>query len=263
MSSPFSGMDPYLEGHLWPDVHHGLAYAIRRQIVPRIRGRYVARIEVSLIEDPTPEAEIGILYPDVEVLAPREPTHPTPGTLPSHHEPEATTAPLTIPAMETIEVRIPSVEIRDLAGDRLVTSIEILPPVNKREPGLSAYRKKRQRLRRSSVHLLEIDFLRRGTRAIIHPRIPATTHLCSLTRAGSATTDLWPLPLGDPLPCLPVPLLAPDPDVILDLGAALAVVYDDAAYEDTIDYRVAPPPPELTQEEARRVDGSLRAAGRR
>ena len=68
MSSPFPGTDPYLEGHLWPDVHRALAGEIRRRLVPLLRPRYVARLEVYVVEDETPEIEIGILYPDVEVL---------------------------------------------------------------------------------------------------------------------------------------------------------------------------------------------------
>ncbi len=35
MVSPFPGMDPYLEGHLWPDTHHALAGKIRQQLAPR------------------------------------------------------------------------------------------------------------------------------------------------------------------------------------------------------------------------------------
>lgn len=31
MASPFPGMDPYLEGDLWPDVHHALASQIRNR----------------------------------------------------------------------------------------------------------------------------------------------------------------------------------------------------------------------------------------
>lgn len=36
MPSPFPGMDPYLEGHLWPDVHNSLAYLISVQLTPRV-----------------------------------------------------------------------------------------------------------------------------------------------------------------------------------------------------------------------------------
>jgi hypothetical protein len=37
-------MDPYLEGHLWPDVHHALAAKIRQQLTPMLRPRYLARL---------------------------------------------------------------------------------------------------------------------------------------------------------------------------------------------------------------------------
>lgn len=43
--SPFPGMDPYLEGHLWPDAHNDLTSAIRELIAPLIAPKYVARIE--------------------------------------------------------------------------------------------------------------------------------------------------------------------------------------------------------------------------
>jgi|GEM_PF-293067 len=68
MPSPFPGMDPYLEGYLWPDVHHRLATQISRQLAPQIQPNYVARLEISVIEDTTFTAEVGVMYPDVEVL---------------------------------------------------------------------------------------------------------------------------------------------------------------------------------------------------
>jgi len=42
--------------------------------------------------------------------------------------------------------------------------------------------------------------------------------------------------LADRLPVLPVPLLEPDPDVPLDLGAVVASVYERGAYASQIDY---------------------------
>ncbi len=63
MPSPFPGMDPYLEGYLWPDVHHRLATQISDQLMPVLRPRYVARIEIQVVQDATPEADIGIMYP--------------------------------------------------------------------------------------------------------------------------------------------------------------------------------------------------------
>lgn len=57
MPSPFPGMDPYLEGYLWPDVHHVLANKIRQQLAPRLRPNYLAHLEIYLAEDPFPDAE--------------------------------------------------------------------------------------------------------------------------------------------------------------------------------------------------------------
>jgi hypothetical protein len=49
---------------------------------------------------------------------------------------------------------------------------------------------------------------------------------------------------------VPVPLHAPDPDVPLELGAALASIYDEAAYDLSIDYTQAVPPPALAPADA-------------
>ena len=57
--SPFPGMDPYLEGDLWPDMHHALAAQIRRQLMPVILPKYVARISRYIVEDHFPESEAG------------------------------------------------------------------------------------------------------------------------------------------------------------------------------------------------------------
>ncbi len=67
MPSPFPGMDPYLEGPLWPDVHHALASQIRRQIVSQLPSRYVARIETQIIIDRGARSELSIVYPDPDV----------------------------------------------------------------------------------------------------------------------------------------------------------------------------------------------------
>ena len=266
MPSPFPGMDPYLEGYLWPDFHHRLATEISRQLTPRLRPRYVARLDIYLVEDTTPELEIGILYPDVEVVTTRQTGEPEPVPAPEAEGAAAaviTPPPLTVPALEPVEVRLVTVEIRDVARNELVTSIEILSPINKREPGLTKYREKRERLRRAGVHVLEIDLLRRGQRPLPHPRIPETAYRITLTRAGANRVEVWPITLRDPLPVLPVPLRPPDHDVPLDLGAALNTVYDEAAYELSIDYTEPPPPPPLSVEDAAWLEIQLQAAGLR
>ena len=60
---------------------------------------------------------------------------------------------------------------------------------------------------------------------------------------------MWPIQLHDKLPVLPVPLIQPDPDVALDLGAMVASVYERGGYDLVINYRESPPPaPSATPE---------------
>lgn len=251
MASPFPGMDPYLEGYLWPDVHHSLATQIRDQLMPQLRPRYVARIEIQVVQDESPEGEIGIMYPDVEIVQVRPRPAPPPtgyggaGILVA----EAPTTPETIAVTLTaVEVRLAAVHILDAAQNQLITSIEILSPVNKHEPGVTKYREKRQSLHEAGVHLLEIDLLRRGQRPVNHPRIPPSAYRVVLTRAKSSVGHVWALQLQDNLPVLPIPLRAPDNDITLDLGLALRTIYERAAYDLSINYREPPPPPTLSPE---------------
>ncbi len=253
MPSPFPGMDPYLEGYLWPDVHHRLATQISDQLMPLVRPRYVARLEIQVVFDDAPESEIGIMYPDVEVVQARQgalmqrsqtsqPRSSTAGTT------VMTPTSLSVPLLEA-EMRLATVEIRDTAENQLVSSIEILSPVNKREPGLSKYRDKRRRLRQAHVHILDIDLLRRGQRPLAHPRMSPHAYRVTLSRAAEPFADVWTMRLQDPLPVVPIPLRAPDADVPLDLATALATIYDRAAYDLSLNYREPPPPPSLSDEE--------------
>lgn len=247
MPSPFPGMDPYLEGYLWVDVHNALANKIRQQLTSKLRPRYTARLEIYLVQDTAPESEIGILYPDVEVLH-RNPTQ-QPSKLPFSSDRSSvvvTPAPLTLPMLQPIEVRIATVEIRDTANNTLVACIEILSPVNKREPGLTPYRQKRQRLHQANVHLIELDLLRRGIRPFVHPRLPDVPYLVTLIRAHANEVEIWPLHLQEVLPIIPVPLKAPDLDIPLDLSSALHDIYDEAAYDLSINYNEPPPNPPLS-----------------
>lgn len=56
-------------------------------------------------------------------------------------------------------------------------------------------------------------------------------------------SEIWPIALSDALPTIPIPLLLPDPDALVDLGPVLHNVYQRAGYEWRIDYTGAVPPP--------------------
>ena len=249
-----------------PDVHHRLATQISDQLMPLLRPHYVARIEIQVVPDETPEADIGIMYPDVEIVRARQSENAllsgstTVGALIATAQP-ITPAALPVPLLD-IEVRLATVEIRDTASNRLVTSIEILSPVNKREPGLSKYRDKRRQLHAAEVHILEVDLLRRGQRPLAHPRIPQSAYRITLIRATAHCADIWALRLQDALPVVPVPLRQPDRDMPLDLATALTTIYDRAAYDLSLNYAAPPPPPPLSTEEhtwvRQQIEGRLR-----
>ena len=246
MKSPFPGMNPWLEGYLWPDVHSGLARTIVELIAPKIAPNYVARIDVYTVDDTAPESEIGIMYPDVEILKCHnivsEPTI-------TYGEDVLTAPNVIIPTGFSIPVRIPVVEIRDRAKNKLITAIEILSPVNKREPGLKAYQKKRADLHKNGVNLLEIDLLRRGTRPFAHSKIPQSHYQVLLSRANTRQTDVWTINIQDRLPNVPIPLLPSEPDVILDLGKALSILFERRLYYLSTDYTTKPPPPVFEKED--------------
>lgn len=266
MPSPFPGMDPYLEHPaLWPDVHSRLATQISDQLAPLIEPRYVARLATRFVTDMLEPGEIGILYPDVDVVRART----TPRMVKEVKEaatrmgPAIVPAPLVLPAPVPTQVRLVTVEIRDAAGNELVAAIEILSPVNKREPGVAEYRRKREHVLGSQAHLLEIDLLRQGVRATRLTDLPDAPYFVFLTRADRrAQVEVWPIYLRAPLPVVPVPLRPPDADVSLDLDATLSAIYDRARYHLSIDYRREPVPP-LTEEDAQWADALLVEQGQR
>lgn len=251
-------MDPWLEGHVWPDVHHDLATRIKEQLVAQVVSNYLVRIETYTIEDTHPDEDVGILYPDVEILK------RNPGleivSEPAVAYAMTTPATFSIPNARPIEVRVPVVEIRDRENQKLITAIEVISPVNKRKPGLEGYRKKRTTLNRNGVHLLEIDLLRRGERPFNYPTLPRWAHyFVMLSRGGQLGMDVWAMSVHDSLPIVPVPLKTPDPDVRLDIGTALNAVYDSSRYELSVRYDAEPPPPAFSGEDREWLREILRA----
>jgi hypothetical protein len=237
MPSPFPGMDPYLEGDLWTSFHAPFATEIARQLMPRLRPKYVALQEKRF--EVVGEGAIAIesIFPDVGVA----------GTDFSAQEPigqAVATAPYLLQTV--MESRAPHawVEIRDAAGRRLVSTIEILSPWNKRGQGRVEYLEKRRKLLRSKSHLIEIDLLRRGRRLPMRDKLPPGSYYVLTGRAEQRPmVQVWPIGLDHPLPTIPIPLLAGDADVALDLQAAFQNVYDLGGFDLVLDYSKAPSVP--------------------
>lgn len=154
----------------------------------------------------------------------------------------------------------PWIEIRDVAGRSLVTTIEILSPWNKRGQGREEYLDKRRKLLRSSSHLIEIDLLRRGTRLPMKDPLPPASYYLFVARADERPmVNVWPIALDHPLPVLPVPLLEGDADVVLNLQSCFQNVYDLGGFDLVLDYSKPPPAP-LAADQAAWLAGRLRAA---
>ena len=252
MPSPFPGMDPYIEDpEIWSDFHGDLAAEIRADLNRGIQPRYVARLTPRVTYEEVEVSQTRVVRPDVGVWKPdREQSSGARAAQALAPSPVESAVPMELP------VHLYSVLVHETGTMQLVTSIEILSPVNKRRghEAHAGYIRKRRELLRSDVHLLEIDLLRGGERPPLEKPVPRAPYYVTLSRKDCRpAAQVWPIQLADELPVLPVPLLEPDPDASLDLGSIVKAVYERGAYERQIDYSRPPPPPELTPEEAASV----------
>ena len=255
MPSPFPGMDPYLEGKEWGSFHIELSSAVTRTLIPELRPRYYARTMPRFITD-WPEGTTTVrrdVYPDVSVTL-RETAVAW----------DSQTVAKPVQLKTVIPQKVPHyvVEIYDRENDDLVTAVEILSPANKRGKGFEEYVEKRERILQSNVHLVEIDLLRRGRRVPMIDPLPDAPYFIFLSRVETRpVVDVWPVLLSSPLPVIPIPLLAGDEDVLLDLQAVFTAVYDALDYASLIDYS-RPPEIPLADEWAAWATARLQSAGR-
>ncbi len=246
--SPFPGMDPYLESpDIWPDVHSSLMYIFREQLIPLLAPNYIAELQTQIVIDrvwENPPAAAKGAVPDVTVAQ-------KPKRLRETVVMAAPPAPIELRVPIDMSVEIASIHIRQREKDRIVAVIELLSPVNKRPgTGRQEYLEKRAAFLQTGVHFIEIDLLRKWPRMPFDSEPPASDYLAMARNAYEGTKCLvWPIGVRQSLPTLPVSLLRPDPDVPLDMGAALRTAYEHARYDLRIDY-TQPPDPPLSPENA-------------
>jgi len=250
-------MDPYIEHpEVWSDFHGGLAYEIRTELNRLLQPRYVARLVPRVTYELVEIDDQRSVRPDVGVWQPQPASEATGGGA-------AVIAAAPVESLVAMELPLRqfTVEVRETGTLRLVAVIEVLSPVNK-QPGHEAhdeYLRKRRELLRSGAHFMEIDLLRRGQRPPLERPVPVASYYVMLSRVQRRPrVEVWPIQLHEKLPTIPVPLLEPDPDAPLDLGALVAAVYERGAYARLIDYS-RPPEPPLSDAEAAWLDEHLRA----
>jgi hypothetical protein len=237
-------MDPYIEGcGLWEDFHPHLIEKIYERLADAVPERYLVRTgERSYLALVEPEGKASHAFlPDVGVTSPTglgTPTESAAGVALAESATEP--GPVTLRALIEEEYRETFIEIYESSpGQRLVTSIEVLSPSNKRRsaPGWEIYLRKRQALLLGRVNLVEIDLLRGGQRMPMLDPWPNSPYTLLVYR-GSMTQlcQVWPGYFHRPLPPIPVPLAKPDSDISLSLQPLIEAIYQRSRYERSIDY---------------------------
>jgi hypothetical protein len=234
-------MNPYLErASAWESFHLHFIPAVLEHLAAQLRPEYVVRIETRIyIHEPSAERRFAGIT-DAGITRP--PGAAAPGGV--------AVAPARVTILDAVEVqRVRYLTIRDRDGNDLVTVIELLSPTNKYAgPDREQYLGKRREILRSRAHFVEIDLLRGGPR--MPPDEMPTCDYCAVVSRVEERPEagVWPWRLRDPMPVVPIPLRAPDPDASLDLKAVIDHLYDRGRYANYI--YAGPPEPQLSPDDA-------------
>jgi hypothetical protein len=257
MPSPFPGMDPWLEGPYFGDLHSSLITYVREALNSAMPPGYTARgtYLVWMDDELRREPDVGAYGPD---LAP------------------GGTAVAALPGLAALGTRrAPEpreqvyLEIRGNQGERLVTAVEILSRSNKRPGGAGrkAYEDKQEEFRLGGVNLVEIDLLRAGahTTAVPLARLRRRAgafdyHVCVTVAGTPDRLHAAAFHLADRLPAFGIPLDPGVAPVVVDLQPMLDRAYDTGRYAQVVNYRRDPDPP-LTAEQKAWADAILKEKG--
>ncbi len=250
MTSPFPGMDPYIEDRgLWPDFHDDLIGEIKRAIAADLPSRYFVqtgeRSYIVLANEHGKDQKHFV--PDIGLAntSPGESGAPRRGST-AVAEPEMADAVAMRPFIDE-HFRENFIEVYEAdPGVRLVTCLEILSPSNKRKDtaGWDVYLRKRNALLLGSANFVEIDLLRGGQRMPMidpWPDSPYYVLLCRKRRAPNCTVVR--ADFRHPLPDVVVPLADSDPDIKLALQPMVEAVCERSRYFLRIDYSKPLTPP--------------------
>ncbi len=243
MASPFPGMDPYLEDPAtWTGVRAAILAAAFEQLGPAVRPRYAVRFEERVYVTGDDDPGYRLIVPDVRIVE-RDRVSPL--------RPFAASAAIAEPIRVTVpaaddEVHERSLHVIDVRDRSVVTVIELLSPTNKvaQSFGRASFLRKRREVLAGDAHWLEVDLLRDGLRTPRPANVPDTDYRAFLSRSGPPRDAyVWPIRLADRLPAVAVPLRGGDPDVPLDLQAAVAAAVERGSYDLDADYAADPVPP--------------------
>ena len=236
MKSPFPGMDPFLERH-WQDVHSTFMVYAKQRLNNQLPAELLARVEESLAVE-TDDGRNRVVYPDISVVE-QQTTFSGLQSEPASvavADPFEVPLPLEAPPQRRLEI------IDTGSGNRIVTVIELLSPVNKTMPtGRAAYRKKQSEYIQGMVNLVEIDLLRCGEFVLAMPEeewplVHQSPYKICIRRVNRPWVAAGiGIQLRDRLPNIAIPLRGQDRDVVLELQPIIDDCYRDGRYH-AIDY---------------------------
>lgn len=246
MKSPFPGMDPFLEDpNGWQDFHTKFLVEMSHTISTSVSPNFFVRVEERVYLTEPDFTKRQFYKPDVTVIKSPRSTRETTTAY------GIVTPPVTVEPLFDPEIKDRYLEILDAENREVVTTIELLSPINKRRgaPGYDEFWRKRRAVFESQTHWIEIDLLREGLRPY---RLEGKSNYYALLKRGGQweKLEVWFFNLRDKMPTIAVPLRPPFDDVPLDLQAVFDATYERAYYADSVDYSGEPPPPPLYETDA-------------
>ncbi len=236
VTSPFPGMDPYLEINPRWEVFHG--WFIRKLAEQNMGRARELGCEVDVersVYGREPTGEL-VLIGEPDVSARHDPESLVGlgsmrgGGAIALAEPEAIHEVVLDPdEMEAYKQEY--MVVRETGQwARVLAVVELLSFANKQGTYVPKYREKRSRFLSSAAHFMEIDFLRGGENPSrdLFPELPRTPYFIFVARKTGMgrNEEGYPLRLQDPLPVVGLPLGSGRPDLPLDLAAAFRSAFD-------------------------------------
>jgi hypothetical protein len=205
MSSPFPGMDPYLETpQRWAVFQHQFIAGLSDVLQPSIGDRYRLRTG-------------NRFYVNEQVLFT--------SILREEHREEYT-------------------EIRQRPSGRLISVVDLVSPSNRTTTtGRKEYLAKREEFRRQGAHVVELDLVLQGQSCLnlSLENVPEYDYLVSVSRAQHPDRfEVYTAKLQGRLPRFRLPLGSDDRDVVVDLQGIFNRCYDHH-FAGKIDYKQDPP----------------------
>lgn len=257
MTSPFPGMDPYIEScGYFSEFHTSMICLLRDELNAQLPRGFAASTDLHVwVQGPEEPTERSVREPDVYVTGRKRGKSTDAGQV-GLLDPET----ITLNSVQSKKRRY--VKIEDLASRRVLTVIELLSPSNKvAGKDRTTYLAKRDECLASRVSFVEIDLLRGGRRLPFGDPPPVIDdHYVMICRAWQyPLAGIYRFSLREKLPEIPIPVTEEIPDVRIALQPLVDRAYEGARYNEKLDYD-SPLSPRLRKTDVQWVRTQLASA---